>query len=918
VLVGREPDCARIDDLLERARRGRSGTLVIRGEAGLGKTALLDYAAERAEGMTVVRAVGVEYEAELQFSGLLELARPLLDHLEELPPQQAEALQSALGLGEPRPHDRFTICAATLSLLAAAAEAKPLLVLVDDAQWVDVATSDALIFAVKRLVADSAVVLFAVREGEERTFSAPALEYLELRGLQPDEAGQLLADAGRSVVPPVVEQLCEATHGNPLALLEVSNALGEEQLAGREPLPDPVPAGPTLERAFMWRAEQLSEDSQRALVVAAVSLSDDVETIAAALESLGIDRGVLEPAEDAGLLRLVDGRLSFRHPLVRSAVFHAAAPSERRNAHRAVADALRERQDAERLAWHLAGAAIGQDEEAAVALEVAARRAEERSSYAAAAAALERAAGLTADGEARPRRLQAAADAALRAGRMEDAAGLLDEPLGQEHDVALKAAALRLRGRIAYLHGRPREAAAGLLEAANLLEDVDRALAVEICTEACSAQLGLGDGAGVLAAAERAHELVAPLEDPHLHELVALTRGWALCYVGRSDEGVPLLCDAVSTAATLDPHGLMRFSGAMEWLDRSRDGYRHACRDVTATRRNGAVGLLPYLLYQQAWHANRAGLLNEGYAAASEALALARELDLWLPRTQSLLVLTAITAKRGAESECLGFAEEVRPAVEEAGLEGYRIWLRHSLGLLAVGLGDLDGAARELDAASRAHRALGVHSRGIVPTADLAEVHARAGDTGAAAAALADFEASLEPQSPVGLATATRARALLATDEELERCFERVLFQHERSDDRWALARTQLAYGERLRRAGRRVDAREQLRLALEIFEGQGADAWADRVRAELRASGETIRRRKSWEEEALTPQELQIALHVARGMTNREVGAALFLSHKTIEFHLGRIYRKLKMSSRADLIRRFAREAEEAEALPA
>ena len=272
----------------------------------------------------------------------------------------------------------------------------------------------------------------------------------------------------------VVKQLCEATHGNPLALIEVSNALSAEQLAGREPLPDPVPAGPTLERAFTWRAEELSEDSQRALVVAAVSLSDDVETIAAALESLGVDRGALEPAEDAGLVTLAEGRLSFRHPLVRSAVFHAAAPSERRNAHRAVADALREQQDAERLAWHLAGAAIGLDEEAAIALEAAAHQAEERSSYAAAAAALERAAGLTADEDARPRRLFAAADAALRAGRTEDALGLLDEPAGQEHDMALKAGALRLRGRIAYLAGRPREAGAVLLQAADLLEDVDR------------------------------------------------------------------------------------------------------------------------------------------------------------------------------------------------------------------------------------------------------------------------------------------------------------------------------------------------------------------------------------------------------------------------------------------------------------
>ena len=869
--------------------------------------------------MTVVRAIGVEYEAELQFSGLLELMRPLLHHLDEIPPQQADALRSALGLGEPRPHDRFTICAATLSLLAAAAEANPLLVLVDDAQWVDTATSDALIFAVKRLVADAAAILIAVREGEEHTFDAPALEQLELRALAPEEAERLLAEAGRAVAPEAVKQLCEATHGNPLALLEVSSALSTEQLAGREPLPDPVPAGPTLERAFAWRAEALSADSRRALVVAAVSLSDDVETIAAALESLGVERGALEPAEDADLLTLAEGRLSFRHPLVRSAIYHAAPPSERRAAHRAVADALRERQDAERLAWHLAGAALGLDEDAAIALEAAARQAEERSSYAAAAAALERAAGLTADEEARPRRLYAAADAALRAGRAEDALSLLAEPAAQDGNVPLKAAALRLQGRIAYLAGRPSEAGAVLVEASRLLEDVDRPLAVEICIEACSAQLGVADATGVLAAAERAQELVAPLPDGPLHELVALTRGWVLCYVGRSEEGLPLLREAVSTAATLDPHGLMRISGALEWLDRSREGYRHACRDVAHARANGAIGMLPYLLYQQAWHGNRAGLLSEGYAAACEGLALARELDLWLPRTQSLLVLAAITGRRGSEADCLRYAEEVRGALDEASLVGYRVWLRQSLGLLALGLSDLEGAARELEAAARGLEELGIHSRGIVARAELAEVHARAGNPKEAEAALETFEQSLETQSPVGLATAARARGLLASDDDFEDRFDEAFALHESSDDRWSLARTRLAFGERLRRAGRRRDAREQLKQALEAFEAQGAETWADRVRAELRASGETLRRRKAWEQEELTPQELQIALHVARGMTNREVGAALFLSHKTIEFHLGRIYRKLKMHSRAELIRRYARQAEEAEeAVPA
>jgi DNA-binding CsgD family transcriptional regulator len=919
VLVGREPDCARIDDLLARARRGRSGALVIRGAAGLGKTALLEYAAEQAEGMTIVRAIGVEYEAELQFSGLLELIRPLLDGIDEIPPQQAEALRSALGLAAAKPYDRFTICAATLSLIAAAAESNPLLVLVDDAHWLDRATLDALLFAVKRLVADSAAILLAVREDGKHTFDAPALDELHLRPLRGKEAEQLITGPhGRVMAPEVGRTLCAATQGNPLALLEISGQLSDEQLAGREPLPDPIPAGPTLERVFVQRAEALPDDSRRALVVAAVSIAEDVETIAAALDALAIGRGALEPAEDAALLTIEEGRIGFRHPLMRSAVFHAAPPSERRAAHRALADALRDRDDVERFAWHLAGAALGLDEEAAIALDAAAQQAELRSSYAAAAAAHERAADLSADEHARPRRLHAAADAALRAGRADDALRLLAAPIEQEDNVPLRAASLRLRGRIEYLAGHPRQAGELLVEASRLLEDLDRRLAAEICTEACSAQLGIADAGGMLAAAERAAQLAEGLEDDDLHELVALTRGWVLCYVGRSAEGVPLLEEALSAASSLDPHSLTRVSAPLEWLDRSREAYRHACRDVSEARANGAVGLLPYLLYQQAWHGNRAGLLSEGYAAASESLSLARELDVRLPRIQSLLVLTAITGRRGAERECLAFAEEVRPELEDAGLVGYRMWLRHSLGLLAVSLGDGDGALRELEVAARELEALRIHSRGIVPLAEIAEVHARAGRTEDAEATLAAFHESLESQSRLGLVTTARVRGLLATEEDFERHFDEAFALHEALDDRWALARTQLALGERLRRAGRRRDAREQLRLALETFEAQGAEAWADRVRAELRASGETLRRRKSWEEEELTPQELQIALHVARGMTNREVGAALFLSHKTIEFHLGRIYRKLKMHSRAELIRRFARAAEDAEAIPA
>ena len=431
MLIGRDAACARIDELLLRGRGGRSGALLVRGEAGIGKTALLDYAVEGARDLTVVRALGVESEAELQFSGLLDCAAAARQ-LTEIPQPQADALRGALGLGSADAVDRFTIGAATLNLLAAAAESRPLLVVVDDAQWLDGATSVALLFAAKRLVADAVVLLFAARADEESgDFRLPGIELLDLAPLTAADAARLLAhDHGDAPAPDVTERLWEATGGNPLALIEARRLLSAAQLAGQEPLPEPVPAGPALERAFAGRAELPPPDSQRALLVAAVSLAHetDVETIAAALALMGIRAEALESAEDAGLVAIDEGRLTFRHPLVRSAVFHGAAPSERRAAHRSLADAMRERSEPEHRAWHLAGAALGHDEEAAAALELAAQQAGERSGYGAAATALARAADLTSNEDARLRRLHAAADAALRAGRPGDATNLLAEP----------------------------------------------------------------------------------------------------------------------------------------------------------------------------------------------------------------------------------------------------------------------------------------------------------------------------------------------------------------------------------------------------------------------------------------------------------------------------------------------------------
>jgi DNA-binding CsgD family transcriptional regulator len=921
VLIGREPDCARLDELLARARRGRSGSLEIRGDAGIGKTSLLEYAIDRARDLTIVRALGVESEAELQYSGLLELLRPLLEHFPDLPPAQADALRSALGLGPPAALDRFTIGAATLNALAAAADERPLLVVVDDAQWLDGATRDALLFASKRLVADAVVLLFATRD-DGSAASLPGIDQLLLGPLGPADARRLLdAAGGTSPSEEVAQRLWEATGGNPLALVEVRRLLSEAQLHGREPLPEPIPAGATLERAFLGRVERLPEESRQALVVAAVALAYEVElqTISAALATMGIEPAALEPAEDAGLIALAEGRLAFRHPLVRSAIFHCAAPSDRRAAHRALAHSLRDPNDLERRAWHLAGAAIGRDDEAAAALEELAEQAGARSGYMAAAAAYARAAELTAGEGARLRRLQAAAEAAQRGGRADEAVTYLAEPLAAG-DPLLRVEALRLAARIDYLAARPASATALLLEAATLLEPIDPQRAIEILAERCVTQQILGDRAAVRATADRALELAALVDDERSKRLAEFTLGWVLCYAGEPEEGMPIVQETAdtpwSTGEEIDPLALLRSAVTLDWLERSRDAFHDARRAIDRSRAEGSGGLLPYLLVQHAWHGVRAGLLDDGYAAASEALGLARELGIRLPEMQALLILTAATGRRGMERECVEYATAVVPLIETSGARTFRLWRLYSVGVLWLALGRYDDALRDLEQAAQGLEELGIHSPSFLPRAELAEIHVRAGREDEANEALSRFEASPEARSPLGLAAGARARGLLAANDAFEQRFHEALAAHVLSDDRWSLARTRLAFGERLRRAGRRVDAREQLRLALEAFEEMGADTWAARAQAELKASGETLRRRREGAGEQLTPQELQIALHVARGLTNKEVGAALFLSHKTVEFHLGRIFRKLGMRARAELIARYgtvARELEEA-----
>jgi DNA-binding CsgD family transcriptional regulator len=913
VLIGRESECARLDELLDRARMGRTGALVIRGEAGIGKTALLDYAAGRAEDMTVVRALGVESEAQLEFSGLLEVCWPMRGTLDELPDHQADVLRSALGIGPGEEGDRFSVGAATLSLLAASAEANPVCVLIDDAQWLDPASQDALVFATKRLQADRAALFFGARDGEERPFEAAGIESLSLTGLPREAATDLLRRPdGTALAPEVADSLYVATHGNPLALLELPGLLSTEQLAGSASLSDPLPAGSTVERAFARRTEALPESSQKALVVAAVSNSSEAEVIVAGLGGLGLPAEALEPAEDAGLIRVVDGRLEFRHPLVRSAVFHSAPASDRRGAHRAMAEALAGSSQPEARAWHLAGAALGPDQEAAEALAQAAEHARRRGGYAAAAAALERAARLSPDPKLGTERLAAAADAAWRAGRTETASGLVREALAAATDSGLRAEALRLQGSIEFFAGNSDAAAAAIIEAVALLEQTDPSAAVSAAADAVNALVRVRQRDLALETAAKARSL-APEDGGEADAEATMALGYALCFAGRYGDAEPHLRRAVELAnvkASVQSFlQVGRLSAALGWLGRHEEAHGYLAETVARARETGAAGSLAPLLAGAAWQGLHASRLNETYADASEAVSLAEEFDQPVTAAQALGVLTWVSALRGDEARCREYGDETQRRASELGFKLYGLLASLCFGLLHLGFGRVEQAVGEIEPVVRHADERGLYVPGVSPQLELAEANVRGGQAADAEAILATFEGSQLATVPLFRAQAERCRGLLAEADGFDAHFASALNLHDQAQSPFALARTRLSYGERLRRAGRRVEAREQLRAALETFDRVGAAPWSERVGAELRASGETLRRRESHEAEELTPQELQIALQVAEGKSNKEVGAALFLSHKTIEFHLSRIYRKLDIHSRAELIRLYANE---------
>ena len=900
MLLGRDRERREIGQVLAQARSGASAALALVGEPGIGKTALLDYAASQAGGMLLLRARGIESEAQIPFGSLLELIRPALVLLDQIPPPQAAALESALALRPGSAQDRFAVGAATLSLLAAYAEQDPVAVLVDDAQWLDGSSAQALLFAFRRLLADPVAVLVAVRDGEPSLLDGADLRTLRLSGLTSDEATTLMP----GLTAESAQRLHQATAGNPLALLELSADTPDLVLA---PEGAPVLVSARISRAFLRRAGLLDQAARQALVLAATSDIGDLATLDRAAARLGIDLSALAAAESAGLVTLRAGTVEFRHPLARSAVYAAAPPAQRRAAHRALAAALPDR-DVDRRAWHLAAATAGPDEAASAALAQAAARSQGRSAYPTAAAAFERAGRLAADGERRGWLLWQAAEAGWLAGFTGRAVALLDEARALAGQPRTLVEIDRLAGHIAVLRGPVMSGHAILTAAA---DRADPELAVTMLAEAASACFFAGKPAEMLAAAERARASLPASPSARARFLAAMAVGMARILGSDAAAGADALHEATTLAENSaevrdDLRLLPWLAVAPLFLRESGTGRSLLEHALQTARAHAAVGVLPFALNLIARDQATSDRWAVAEATYQEAIALARESGQQTQLAFGLAGLAWLQARRGRAPECRTGVAEALLLCHGLGMGLHQIWATAALGELELGLGDAAGAVAHFERQQQLLADLTITDPDLSPAAELVNGYLKLGRTADAQRVAAEFTASADAKGqPWPLARALRCRGMLAADTGFADDFERAITLHELTPDVFEAARTRLAYGERLRRSRNRVLAREQLRAAVDMFEGLDARPWAERARAELAATGETRQPRDASTIDVLTPQELQIALLLAGGKTTRETAAALFLSPKTVEYHLRHIYQRLGIHSRDELAQR-------------
>jgi DNA-binding CsgD family transcriptional regulator len=890
---------------------GNSRVLAIVGEAGIGKSALLAYAAERASGMKVLRARGVQSEAQIPFAGLFELMRPALPWLGKIPGPQADALESALALRPAHTRDRFAVGAATLSLLAEYADSAPVVVLVDDAQWLDGSSADALLFAFRRLVADPVAVVLTVRQGEPSLLDGADLATMQLPGLDRVSAAELLRHQGEEPLgQDLMDRLHRETGGNPLALLELSQE--RQRLAGQPP-DAPFAAGTSVAGVYLQRRRELPQPARDVLTLASAIDGGELVVLARAAPMLGLDLSDLVPAETAALITVDDARVQFRHPLARSAVSGDAPADRRRDFHRALASAL-PASDADGRAWHLALACLGPDDAASAALEQAGQRARQRSAYDVSSRAFERAARLAPDEARQGRLLFAAADAAWLGGLADRAVVLLDQAGRPAPTADLAISIEHIRGQIAARRGPVAAAQEILLAAAERAAPADPDLAIEMLAEAVGASTYAGDAATMRLAAERATSLLRPAADRRTTFFALLIRGMALISSGEGEPGAPIIRAAVellegSDELRDDPRLLPWAAAGPLYLREAKAGRALASRAQAEARRTSALAVLPSVLTLVAIDQASTDRWAEAQAGFHEAIGLARETGQLIDLSVALARLALLEARQGRSEQSRRNADEALGLARGMGIGQSELWAITALGELELSLGRAAAALARFDELAAMLRSRGIGDPDLSPAPELTEIYLRLGRAPEAAKVAAEFcrDASSKAQ-PWALARAARCRGLLAAEGESDGEFESALALHAQTPDGFEAGRTHLAYGARLRRERQRVRAREQLRAAVATFDRLGADPWSELARAELAATGETARRRDVTTLNDLTPRELQIALSLAEGRTTRETAAALFLSPKTIEYHLRSVYRKLSVGSRSELKTAMAR----------
>lgn len=910
VLFGREREQAQINSMIASAVSGSGTVLAVVGEPGIGKTALLSHAEKVAKGMNLLRARGVQSEAHIPFAGLFELLRPALGALDQIPGPQAEALSGALALSPPRGEGRFAIGAATLSLLAAHAEAQPLLVVVDDAHWLDGSSGSALRFAARRLAGDPVAILLAVRAGEPSLLDGSDLPLLQLEGLDLEASTELLIHhqqseaVDRRALLGIASRLHRETGGNPLALIE----LGElEEGSVETPLHEPIPALATVGRAYAERFLSLPDSARKMVLLLASSDAEQTSVLARPAAAMGVRLDDLVPAEEVGLLIVRPNRAVWRHPLARSAVYGAASPAERRAVHRALADALPDSEQ-DRRAWHLSLAVAGPDATAASALEQAGNRARDRSAHQEASVAFERAARLEMDEHRAARLLWAAADAAWLSGSGERACELLDQAEAQGPGPELRVKIDHLRGHVATRRGQVREGQVILLAGARAAADLGEQQAVVMLAEAVNACFYAGDARTMRRIADDIPAVASRHGDSRSAFFATMSEGMALVFSGESGRGPPLIRRAMTLLESSDelrddPRLLTWAAMGPLWLREAGDWTRFVDRSLALARERSVAGVLPFLLWHVALHEATTDRWAEAEAAFYEAIDLATEMEQHAERCTALARLAWLEGRTGRFALSLEHASEALARSSELGLGLSEVWALAAMGETELVRGDPKAAMGHFERQQAVLEERGIQDADLSPAPELAETYLRLGFDARATRLAEEYgDAAAGKGLPWVLARAARTRGLVVRGEQFDECFEEAIRWHAASPDVFEAARTHLAYGARLRRSRQRLRARSELRVAIGMFDRVGAAPWSEITRAELSATGERIAKRDVSSMTKLTPQELQIAIHLAQRRTTRETAAALFLSPKTVEYHLRSVYRKLGIASREEL----------------